>query len=131
MWHVSSRSGVATLRTAIHLLLTSVLTYLPLQGRGCQRQQFVVSRCFCNKSAFILLPRIAALTLPAALAPAADIGRQSVRGARRYMPPALQQTSCTSLPLSIDGTDRRTDRRTPYRYADAHRRVLLEAAGAN
>ena len=25
MWHVSSRSGVATLRTAIHLLLT----YLP------------------------------------------------------------------------------------------------------
>ena len=23
MWHVSSRSGVATLRTAIHLLLTS------------------------------------------------------------------------------------------------------------
>jgi len=27
MWHVSSRSGVATLRTAIHLLL--LLTYLP------------------------------------------------------------------------------------------------------
>jgi len=27
MWHVSSRSGVATLRTAIHLLLT----YLPKQ----------------------------------------------------------------------------------------------------
>jgi len=27
MWHVSSRSGVATLRTAIHLLLT-FLTYL-------------------------------------------------------------------------------------------------------
>jgi len=26
MWHVSSRSGVATLRTAIHLLLT----YLPV-----------------------------------------------------------------------------------------------------
>jgi len=30
-----------------------------------------------------------------------------------------QQTSCTSLPLSIDGTDRRTDRRTPDRYTDA------------
>ena len=29
MWHVSSRSGVATLRTAIHLLLTYLLTYLP------------------------------------------------------------------------------------------------------
>ena len=28
MWHVSSGSGVATLRTAIHLLLTYLLTYL-------------------------------------------------------------------------------------------------------
>jgi len=28
IWHVSSRSGVATLRTAIHLLLTYLLTYL-------------------------------------------------------------------------------------------------------
>jgi len=27
MWHVSSRSGVATLRTAIQLLLTYLLTY--------------------------------------------------------------------------------------------------------
>jgi len=27
IWHVSSRSGVATLRTAIHLLLTYLLTY--------------------------------------------------------------------------------------------------------
>ena len=27
MWHVSSSSGVATLRTAIHLLLTYLLTY--------------------------------------------------------------------------------------------------------
>jgi len=27
MWHVSSRSGVATLRTAIHLLFTYLLTY--------------------------------------------------------------------------------------------------------
>ena len=30
MWHVSSCSGVATLRTAIHLLLTYLLTYMPL-----------------------------------------------------------------------------------------------------
>ena len=28
IWHVSSRSGVATLRTAIHLLLTYLITYL-------------------------------------------------------------------------------------------------------
>jgi len=28
MWHVSTRSGVATSRTAIHLLLTYLLTYL-------------------------------------------------------------------------------------------------------
>ena len=28
MWHVSFRSGVATLRTAIHLLLTYFLTQL-------------------------------------------------------------------------------------------------------
>jgi len=27
MWHVSSRSGLETLRTAIHLLLTYLLTY--------------------------------------------------------------------------------------------------------
>jgi len=27
MWHVSTRSGVATSRTAIHLLLTYLLTY--------------------------------------------------------------------------------------------------------
>ena len=30
MWHVSFRSGVATLRTAIHLLLTVLLTYFGL-----------------------------------------------------------------------------------------------------
>ena len=32
MWHVSSRSGVATLQTAIHLLLTYLLTYLLTSG---------------------------------------------------------------------------------------------------
>jgi len=35
--------------------------------------------------------------------------------------PELQQTSCTSLQLSIDGTDRQMDGRTPYLYTDAHR----------
>ena len=32
MWHVSSCSGVATLRTAIHLLLTYLLTILPFSA---------------------------------------------------------------------------------------------------
>jgi len=32
-----------------------------------------------------------------------------------------QQTGCTSLPLSVYGTDGRTDGRTQYRYIDAYR----------
>jgi len=32
MWHVSSRSGVATLRTATHLLLTYLLTFTTIAG---------------------------------------------------------------------------------------------------
>ena len=34
MWHVSSRSGVATLPTAIHLLLTYLLTYFAVIDFG-------------------------------------------------------------------------------------------------
>jgi len=34
MWHVSSRSGVATLRTAVHLLFTYLLTACPLSLHG-------------------------------------------------------------------------------------------------
>jgi len=34
MWHVSSRSGVATLRTAIHLLLTYLFTTAALSWHG-------------------------------------------------------------------------------------------------
>ena len=34
MWHVSSRSGVATLRTAIHLLLTYVSRCYSVPGIG-------------------------------------------------------------------------------------------------
>ena len=35
MWHASSRSGVATLRAAIHLLLTYLLEHLrPLDQRS-------------------------------------------------------------------------------------------------
>ena len=41
MWHMSSRSGVATLRTAIHLLLTYLLTsHGPVSVRPS-----VTSRC--------------------------------------------------------------------------------------
>jgi len=39
MWHVSSRSGVATLRTAIHLLLTYYLKPRPVEHQlQCNRQ---------------------------------------------------------------------------------------------
>jgi len=43
MWHVSSRSGVATLRTAIHLLLTYLLTVFRLT-RVCFLATVVSSR---------------------------------------------------------------------------------------
>ena len=39
MWHVSSRSGVATLRTAIHLLSTYLLTGTPPLQWGTNRPQ--------------------------------------------------------------------------------------------
>ena len=43
-----------------------------------------------------------------------------------------QRTSCMSPPLSIDGTDRRTDGRTPDRYTDAYRILrAVYAAGSN
>jgi len=45
MWHVSSRSGVATLRTAIHLLLTYLLTLVTLRLTGDHRQRRRVSVC--------------------------------------------------------------------------------------
>jgi len=46
MWHVSSRSGAATLRTAIHLLLTYLLTeaYLLKPGPACVTLNRVVRR---------------------------------------------------------------------------------------
>jgi len=37
MWHVSSRSGVATLRTAAHSLLTYLLTYSVYYAGQCQQ----------------------------------------------------------------------------------------------
>jgi len=64
-------------------------------------------------------PRSSALsmTLPAIFAKRGRLQQiyQSIlaAGAR-----AQQQTSRTPLKLSIDGTDGRTDRRTPYRYTD-------------
>ena len=43
MWHVSSCSGVATLRTAIHLLLTYLLTYLLILAPRKARVAFYTS----------------------------------------------------------------------------------------
>ena len=45
MWHVSSRRGVATLRTAIHLLVTYLFTYT--MQEVCQRNASIV---FCSRS---------------------------------------------------------------------------------
>ena len=39
MWHVSSRSGVATLRTAIHLLLVTVMVITHAQTNYGSRRQ--------------------------------------------------------------------------------------------
>ena len=39
MWHVSSRSGVATLRTAIHLLLTYLLESERIRALEAKREQ--------------------------------------------------------------------------------------------
>jgi len=39
MWHVSSRSGVATLRTAIHLLLTYLLESERIRALEAEREQ--------------------------------------------------------------------------------------------
>jgi len=36
VWHVSSRSGVATLRTAIHLLLVVIVTFMSGNSRSQQ-----------------------------------------------------------------------------------------------
>ena len=47
MWHVSSRSSVATLRTAIHLLLTYLLAETLMQWRvtsgGCMVESIMLS----------------------------------------------------------------------------------------
>ena len=50
MWHVSSRSGVATLRTAIHLLLTYSSTESPVHVLMC-----VVFLACVHRSLFLAL----------------------------------------------------------------------------
>ena len=52
MWRVSSRSGVATLRTAIHLLLTYLLTQLDTAVR---RYEVLVHSClvFVSRSVYL------------------------------------------------------------------------------
>jgi len=76
---------------------------------------------FYTKPVFAQPPTSAvSTTLPAF---AAD--RRAAAAAARWRPiscqrGAQQQTRCTQL-LSIDGTDRQTDGRTPDRYIDAYR----------
>ena len=40
MWHVSSRSGVATLRTAIRLLLTYLITSVKIELVNCRNELY-------------------------------------------------------------------------------------------
>ena len=55
-WHVSSRSGVATLRNAIHLLLTYLLTVTTLPAAGVQ----IVSRTDQRRGEGVQIVRTAA-----------------------------------------------------------------------
>jgi len=47
MWHVSSRSGVATLQTAINLLLTYLHTRLVTAVRHVRQQHVGVEEDLC------------------------------------------------------------------------------------
>ena len=54
MWHVSSRSGAATLQTAIHLLLTYLLTYVVLAVALCLSvRPSVTSRYYIETTGWI------------------------------------------------------------------------------
>ena len=60
MWHVSSRSGAATLRTAIHLLLTYCTVYtgkdkygeLRIAAEGVVEAQSAVTKTFLSVAVF-------------------------------------------------------------------------------
>ena len=100
MWHVSSRSAVATLRTAIHLLLT----YLQQVG-----VQLPTSAVDATLLAFAAERRAAAPLLLTA-------GRAAV--GRYLCPSGAQQQTPSSGVRRANGTDGRTDRRTLDRYVD-------------
>ena len=53
MWHVSSRSGVATLQTAIHLLLTYLLTYSAICSKG-PHLCYACEACCCSQSSAVV-----------------------------------------------------------------------------
>jgi len=57
MWHVSSRSGVTTLRTAIHLLLTYLLTYIGKQKVALFYYWEMVNVFYHILNVFLTFPR--------------------------------------------------------------------------
>ena len=69
MWHVSSRSGVATLRTAIHLLLVTYLRGTGSTKRSSVRPSVRPSDCYLGADDVIQLVVLAAV---------AAIGNESV-----------------------------------------------------
>jgi len=108
MWHVSSRSGVATLRTAIHLLLTYLLTNVeqPAQQRSvvtvtrhtdrlhCMppQQSIVVSVLVC--SSVCVCPELHVQSLPPVCMIPVSLARSSCVGvAIGYALPVLRMTS--------------------------------------
>ena len=92
VWHVSSRSGVATLRTAIHLLLTYVLTYLK---RTCSRVTSASSALGVLTIMRYTNPRTHSLTLTQRI-PVDSCGQHAARASaqqqtRVYQPQRLKR----------------------------------------
>ena len=72
IWHVSSRSGVATLRTAIHLLLTDsacVHVYKAERLAACAEHQEAVTSSLSVNSSYGYVTSVASASASAAAAP--------------------------------------------------------------
>ena len=96
MWHVSSRSGVATLRTAIHLLLTTAA--VPARLRGCVADASVTGT---RASAFVLTTGTGATaTAAAAGAAAAGCGADWCAGVSIIQPATTASDVCPATMTS-------------------------------